>query len=243
MKWLSFTGLCVVGLVALGILAVDERNVVWEAGQPLCPYCRSAMEPLAITCKGCRGRVDWVGTTLPCSCCLDSPDVDHLRDRFDALALPPAAAPPWLAAFPGGYFHVMDRGACGYCAGLKQIGEGGEARPCPICRGDGRCILCGGDRVVEVGNEQVHRRLLERRREWEEGERREKLTRLALQRDRLVDRDVGELRGFLEAASIRDGEGRLLVERAREQLAAAFAALAHEHDLRLGASKKAAGEE
>jgi len=242
MKWLSFTGICVVAFVALGILAVDERNVVWEAGEPLCPYCRAVLRPLAISCKECRRTVDWVGTTLPCSCCLDSADVDHMRDRFDALDLPAAPAPEWVAAFPQGYFHVMDRGACGYCAGLKQIGTGTAVRPCPVCRGDGRCVLCGGDRLVEVGSEQIHRRVLERRREWEEGERREKLTHLPLQRDKLIDRDVSELRGHLEAGAVLDESGKRLVELARGQIAAAFAALADEHDRRAAGAPKPNGE-
>ncbi len=242
MRWLSFTGICIVAFVTLGILAVDERDVVWEAGEPLCPYCRAVLRPLAISCKECRRTVDWVGTTVPCPGCLDSADVDHMRDRFDALALPATTMPAWLMAFPQGYFHVMDRGACGFCAGLKQIGEAAAARPCPVCRGDGRCVLCGGDRLVEVGSEQVHRRALERRREWAEGERREKLTHLPLQRDKLVDRDVSELRGSIEASSIRDEAGRNLVDRAREQLAAAFAALAAEHDRLVAAAAKASGE-
>lgn len=229
MKWLTFTGVCVAALITLGILAVDERNVLWEARTPHCPYCREEMAMQAIACKACRRTVDWVGTTETCTACLDAADVDHMRDRFEALGLNGGPLPGPFSAFPRGYFRVMESGACGYCAGLKEFTEGAVATPCPVCRGSGRCTGCGGDRVVEIGSEIYAQRLRERGAAHREAHRREELTRLPLQLGLVIDRDVEELRGSLEAEEIRDEEEDRLLDRARLRLRAAFETLAEEH--------------
>ena len=78
MKWLLFTSASVVALIALGILAVDERDVIWESRQPLCGYCRAALAPHAVVCRECDRSLDWRSSKEECGWCLDRTDVDHL---------------------------------------------------------------------------------------------------------------------------------------------------------------------
>ena len=223
--WIAVTGVFVAGLVTLGVLAVDERNVVWEGRAALCPYCRAPLPNLAHACGECRRTVDWSPTSETCTHCLSAEDVQHLRNAFEALATKEEPLPGALAAFPVAYFDAMQPGGCVYCAGLKKVLDGGREKvDCPVCRSDGRCIACGGGRSVVIGDEAGHRRLLERRAVWGRARSSAELTRLAVARARLVDEDVRSLRGFLEA---EEQLGDLLL-RARDRIAAAFAALHEE---------------
>jgi len=231
MKWLVFTGACVVALVSLGVLAVDARNVHWEvrADGPvaLCPYCRTEVHRFATVCAQCRRAIDWDAHNDPCRWCLEREDVELLKDRFTALELDEGPLPGDLARYPRAYFLDMEEGACTYCAGLGKVVEGsnGTEVNCPVCRGDGRCVACGGDRVVVTGDESAASRLDQRQALWRRALRREAMTHLPLKRALLVDEDVDLLRGYREAEQIEDEEGKNLLERARERIEGAFAAL------------------
>jgi len=226
MKWLAFTAGCAVALILLGILAVDERDVLWEGYRPLCPYCRSDMPQYALVCKECDRTVDWVPQRISCRTCLNAEDVKHLKDGFDALRLQEGEPLPIeLAGFARAYFLAMEAGNCTYCAGLKKIMDDGVEVECPICRGYGKCVACSGDGDVVLGDLGAHRRLLAREQLWEEERRREELTRLTLLRSKLVSEDVVALRGYAEAEELTDESGRDLLQRARTRVKQAFTAI------------------
>ena len=226
MKWLAFTAACAVILVLLGILAVDERDVVWEGRKAICPYCRSDLEYYALLCKACDRTLDWTSHREPCRTCLKEEDVKHMRDGFDALALKDTEPlPEALAGFPKAYFLAMETGACTYCAGIKKVMKDGLEVDCSVCRGSGRCVACGGDSVVVIGDANAHDRKFAREREWREELRRAQLTRLTLLRGQLVNEDVAALRGFVEIEDTRDEQGRKLLDLARDRVKAAFKAI------------------
>jgi len=225
MKWLIFTGACVAVLVTLGILAVDERNVIWEGRTPLCPYCRSELPNQAIVCKECGRSIDWVSHSETCRWCLSRKDVEHMTNLFDRLKVAKGPLPGELREFPQAYFRTMEAGACAYCGGLGKVMVDGKEVTCPVCRGARRCIACGGDRRVELGDPVAARHLRERHAARELAERRAELTGLPLKLTLLVDQDVDALRGYVEAETLTGEQGRNLLEMARARVKRAFRAL------------------
>jgi len=225
MKWLLFTGALVAGLVALGALAVDEPDIVWEGRSPICPHCRSTVPMLAQFCSHCDRSFDWVVEEEPCRWCLSSADVDYLKDLFAEVGADSDPLPGKLGSFPVVYFRSIDEGVCGYCAGGGETMEAGAEVPCPVCRGYQKCIACAGDRVVEVGSETAHARWVERARVREEAVRRSRVTGLPVKRSTLVTREIEALRGFVEIEKVEDEHGRDLLERALARTRAAFRAL------------------
>jgi hypothetical protein len=227
MKWLAFTSACVAALIALGILAVDERDVVWEGRQAVCPYCRAELPDYAVACQKCRRTFDWSPAREPCSWCLGAEDARLLRQEFEELELEEETEPlpGALAEFPIAYFRAFGAGKCAYCGGIGKVTRGEEELDCPVCFGDGNCIACAGSRTVLVGDEGAHRRKLERERAWEEAHRRSEMTHLKLLRERLFLEDVRALRGYVEAEELVDAEGAVLVKKAKDRVLAAFAAL------------------
>lgn len=228
MKWLVFTGLCVAVLITLGLLAVDERDVVWEGRQAFCPYCRAEMPRLAVVCPKCRRSVDWTTNQEPCRWCLNRADVKHMNELFDDLQLESDPLPGALGAFTIAYFRSMDEGACTYCGGLGDVIENGVDVVCPVCRGGKLCIACGGDGSVTIGDEGAHTRVLERRSARELAEARAEVTGLPLKRALLTDQDVEALMGYAEAETLTDERGRNLLVRARARVKRAFQALVDE---------------
>lgn len=227
MKWLWIvtTAVAVTGLVALGILSVDERDVVWEGREAFCPYCRAPLPNLALACPTCRRTFDWVPTTETCRHCLSPEDVDHLRNAFRALDGGKEPLPGALAEFPAAYFAAMQPGDCTFCAGLKEVVEGGrDDVRCPVCRGEGRCIACGGSRSVAIGEPAGRKRLLDRRGVWERAAASAAVTRLPVNRADLLEADVRSLRGYVEAEELLSP----LLDRAAQRIRDAFAALHEE---------------
>ena len=232
MKWLAFVFVCVGLLIALGILAVDLPDVAWEGRKALCPHCRAGLEYFAVACRECNRTFDWRSRRETCSHCLAREEAKLLQDGLAALELDEDdPLPEELRGFPRPYLLAIEEGACTYCGGVGKVvadgasdGAAGEER-CPVCRGDGVCVGCNGDRVVIVGDRQAHLRRLERDRIWDEAEERERLTRLTLKRRELVDDDVDALRGYAEAAHLRDEEGDNLLGKADKKARAAFAAI------------------
>jgi hypothetical protein len=227
MKWLAFTAACVAALIALGILAVDERDVVWEGRQAVCPYCRAELPDYAVACKECRRTFDWSPGREPCTWCLGAEDVRLLREEFEQLELDKETEPlpGALAEFPIAYFRAFGAGKCSFCGGIGKVTRDEEELDCPVCFGDGNCIACAGSRTVLIGDEGAHRRQLERKRVWEEARRRSEMTHLEVLRERLFEEDVAALRGYVEAETLVDADGANLLEKARGRVLAAFAAL------------------
>jgi hypothetical protein len=226
MKWLVFTGAIVVALISLGVLAVDERDAVWEGRKALCPYCRSDLKMYALACRDCDRTIDWVSRSESCRWCLSEEDVAILRDGFDALALgPDDPLPASVAEFTRAYLLSIEPGKCTYCGGLGQVWSGESENPCPVCRGEKQCIACGGDGTVVVGDKEAHKRAFERTEIWEEALRREALTHLKLRRAQLVNDDVEVLSGFAEAEKLVDEKGQSLLVQARQRIARAFKAI------------------
>lgn len=225
MKWLAFTGACVAALITLGILAVDERDVVWEGRNAFCPYCRAPVSFYAVACKECGRSFDWVSSSEECRWCLpgDVAEMLHAGLKLHKLENDPLPGP--LAGFPIAWFRAMDEGSCAYCAGLGEVLSGKEEITCPVCRGRKRCIGCGGDRRVVVGDVEARRRQMERAAAYASNALASEATGLEPSRREMVDADVAELRGFAEAEEIRDGGEGSLLARGRARVREAFQAL------------------
>ncbi len=231
MKWLVFTGFCVVLLITLGALAVDERDVVWEGRKTLCPYCRVDLPSLANVCRECNRSVDWSPQQEECRWCLPRTDIGYLQDMIDELDLE-EPLPKSLAGFQLAYFRAIDEGACTYCAGLGAVMEGTAEVRCPVCRGRKRCIACDGDRGVMVGDPAKYRVLLARQDARRRAEERAKLTGLPLNRSALSDQDIEELAGYVEIESLVDDRDRSPLETARARAKDAFKKIRKEFDRR-----------
>jgi len=230
MKWVLFTSGCVAALVALGFLAVDERDVVWEGRQPLCGYCRAELAEQAVMCRECNRSLDWRPGSEECRWCLERKDVDHLLRLYRELG-ESGPTPESIAAY-GPYFEAISTGDCTYCGGIGKVMEGGKEAQCPVCRGDKRCVACGGTRSVVIGDSGAHRRWLERQDAHVRAKARGSLTDLPLNDGVLVDEDVDALRGYVEAEKLSDELGRNLLEMARARMQGAFRALHEEHGKR-----------
>ena len=226
MKWLLFTSVCVVVLVGLGILAVDERNVVWEGRKALCPYCRAEVVYDSTVCPACDRSFDWRSHKEECRWCLDRDDVEHLLGLYRELTAT-GPLPESLAAW-GPYFEAIEAGKCTCCGGTGRVMEGGKDVPCPVCRGDTRCIACGGTRSVVIGDEAAHRHALERIDERARAQERAAVADLPIDVEMLVDEDVSALRGHVEAETLSDARGDNLLKLARARLKNAFRALHEE---------------
>ena len=241
MKWLAFTAIVVTALVALGVLAVNERDVEWEEGrQPHCPHCRAKVETYSVACAACDRTFDWEPNREPCQWCLSEEDVELLQDGLRALELKddePLPSP--LADFTKAYLFAIEAGACTFCGGLGNVVSDKEEVPCPVCRGGANCVACAGRRTVTVGAKPAHLRMLERARRWAEAKTRAELTRMPLRRGQLVDEDVEALTGFVQTETLVDENGRGLLLRARAHVRKVFAAL-HEQVNRHRAEKAAA---
>ncbi len=154
--------------------------------------------------------------------------MDYLKDLFTETGADSDPLPGKLSGFPVVYFRSIDEGVCTTCAGVGKTMEAGAEVVCPVCRGYRKCVACGGDRIVEIGTETAHARLVQRRRIREEAERRSEITGLPLKRSLLVTQDVEALRGFSELEEIKDEHGRSLLARAIVRSRAAFRALQDE---------------
>jgi hypothetical protein len=229
MKWVLFTSGCVVALVTLGFLAVDERDVVWEGRKPLCGYCRAELAYHAVVCRECNRSLDWRPHTEECRWCLGRKDVDHLLDLYRDVSKA-GPLPAALVAYEP-YFEAIDVGACTYCGGIGKVMENGEEAVCPVCRGEerARCVACNGTRSVVIGDDGAHRRALERSDARVRARVRGVVADLPLNDGVLVDEDVAALRGYAEAEDLTDDHGRKLLELAREKMKVVFRTLHEEH--------------
>jgi hypothetical protein len=239
MKWFLFTAGCVVALVTLGVLAVDERDVVWEGRQPLCPHCRAEVRFGSVACPDCDRSFDWRSHKEECHWCLSQEDVQHLQKVYRELK-EDGPLPEDVAAF-GPYFEAIDEGNCTYCGGIGKVMEGTQEMDCPVCRGKngGRCIACGGSRTVVVGDQGAHQRALERADARKRALERAEVTDLALNVKMLVDEDVAAMKGYVEAEELCDEGGRNLLELAHDRVMQAYRVL---HDARARRLKQTEGQ-
>lgn len=242
MKWFVFTVACVAALVTLGVLAVDERDVAWEGRTPLCGYCRAELRPFAVVCPDCDRSLDWLSRSEECRHCLDKRDVELMTDLMEALRVKAEPLPGALSAFPMAYFKGMTEGACTYCGGIGHVLEAGAKLDCPVCLGTEKCLACAGDRGVVIGDEGAARRLASWREALERAETRSDLTGLPVEYAGMLREAVRDLRGHAEAESLKDAHGRGLLDRAREKVSRAFAALREEYAKANGAPPPLADE-
>lgn len=240
MKWFLFTSGCVIALVTLGVLAVDERDVVWEGRQPLCPYCRAEVRLGSVACPDCDRSFDWRSHREECRWCLSQEDVEHLQKVYRELKDAEGPLPDDVAEF-GPYFEAIDAGNCTFCAGIGKVIEGGKEIDCPVCRAKngGRCIACGGSRSVVVGDDGAHRRLAERTDARQRAMERATVADLHLNAEMLVDEDVAALKGYVEVEQLCDAAGRDLLDLAHERVKAAFRVL---HEERARRVKQTSGQ-
>ncbi len=183
MKWaLASIGLLVV-IVVFSMAALDQKDVVWEGGKPLCPHCRSEVRPYSGVCATCGRAFDWQSYDEPCSACLSEIDADYYRKKLEkheeafhralvARGVPEEALPDFDA-----WMKRYRSGACGFCGGTgRWLAPGLEGPPsewkgarekyallrktlegdCPVCLGTGRCILCDGDHRTTYMRESAH---------------------------------------------------------------------------------------
>jgi hypothetical protein len=227
MKWVLFTSGCVIALVTLGFLAVDERDVVWEGRKPLCGYCRAELPYFAVVCRECNRSLDWRSNKEECRWCLGKQDKEHLLDLYKEMKKR-GPLPESLSDLKP-YLEAIDVGSCTYCGGLGWVMDGGKEVDCPVCRGEGHCIACGGGRSVVIGDEGAHRRWLERQDVRARAMERAEVADLPLNLEKLVDDDVGALRGYVESEELTDAGGRNLLDLAHERLKTVFREL-HEEE-------------
>lgn len=166
--WLIVIGAPVAAVVGLSMLALDKPNVVWSADaaqRPLCPHCRTPVPMYARRCPTCREEFDWVPSpeedSAWCRSCLASEESRFLRARRKALgeeesAKRAAVAMGATADVARGWLKSMSAGLCGWCGGSGRNGDGS----CPVCFGEGRCIVCDETLRVRRGSERAGR-------EWE----------------------------------------------------------------------------
>jgi len=239
MKWFLFTSGCVVALVTLGVLAVDERDVVWEGRQPLCPHCRAEIRFGSVACPDCDRSFDWRSHKEECRWCLPQEDVKHLQKVYRELK-EGGPLPAEVEDF-GPYFEAIDEGGCTFCGGIGKVMDGAKETDCPVCRGKngGRCIACGGSRTVVVGDEGARRRTLERADARMRAFKRAEVADLTLNVEMLVDEDVAALKGCVEAEELSDSGGRNLLELAHERVMHAFRVL---HEERARRAKQTEGQ-
>jgi hypothetical protein len=164
--WLVVTGAIVAGLVGLSYLALDKANVVWRAGKPACPHCRTAVPDYAHRCPTCREEFDWVVSPEEdspwCAACVTKPEMERMLTAAKSLGeagtaarlskafgLPEPAARAWWKA--------IEPGRCGWCGGTgKDLAATGDAE-CPVCFGGEACIGCDGDLFTRLGSERAAR--------------------------------------------------------------------------------------
>src|SRR5262245_34221759 len=88
-RWWIVLLLLAGAVFGLSALALNRADVVWSAGQPLCPHCRSRVEPFSTRCATCREEYDWAVSPdedSPVSGYSLSPlEERHLRTRIKTL--------------------------------------------------------------------------------------------------------------------------------------------------------------
>lgn len=186
MRWIMASlGLLTV-IVVFSLAALDQKNVIWVGGEPECPHCRHEVTEFASVCSTCRRAFDWKSNEVPCNACMNSRDARYYLHQYEASAEAYEAAllnagieQEELAGLVE-YAESLREGRCGFCGGSgewlapghqeKTTGDGGVAElypmmrdtmngKCPVCFGTGRCLLCDGDRMVEIGRESAKRDL------------------------------------------------------------------------------------
>jgi hypothetical protein len=168
LRWLVSTGLIVGALVLLGILAMDQKDVVWAGGKPHCPHCRSDTPMFSTRCPVCREPYDWVeephDDSPYCSHCMSPGEQEWLRTKREALEKAHgedafvqrvSKATGFDAATAREWLRDLGAGQCGWCGGtgrdLSAPAEPPGRKVCPVCLGAKKCIGCGGDSRVAVG--------------------------------------------------------------------------------------------
>lgn len=238
-RWWIVTLAIVAVLIAISMLAMDRPNVVWSAGAPQCPACRSGVELYSSRCATCTTPFDWViADPESCPLCphdlsaLEAEEVHDLVKRLGdeeatariatSLEVTPASARAYLA--------TLGRGRCGWCGGrgVAPAAAGATEATCPICAGRGACIGCAGNRRVQLGLQAAARALQVYRAEVKdldrglpEAVRREELGRLARA---FLDKHAGSLEAAQVVVPDNGGE-EPAVARARKRLETVLAAL------------------
>jgi hypothetical protein len=172
-RWWIVLLLLAGAIFGLSALALNRADVVWAAGQPRCPHCRSRVEAFSTRCAACREEYDWSASPdedSPISAHSLSPlEERHLRARIktlgedvavqrvaDALKLPRAGV--------ADYLKQVGSGRCGWCGGTgRDLAAGADATEkdsvCPACFGRRACVACAGDRRIRLGDAAAARDL------------------------------------------------------------------------------------
>lgn len=253
-RWWIVTLVLVGLLFGLSALALDRPDVVWSKGVAHCPHCRAEAGQGARRCGSCREEFDWsvapeeASPLSPWS--LSALEEEHLRQRIKALTKPVAVerAARALALAPEAakaYLESVGSGQCGWCGGTGQepaspaaVERGPASTPatCQVCQGRKRCIACGGDRHMRLGDvgaaqalERYRARVADLRLTVPLDEQRTELTRL---QSEFLERYAGtvEAQHLILPRSWRgphvEGQTQSLVAAARERLDAVLQALA-----------------
>jgi hypothetical protein len=163
-RWWILTGVVVLVLVGLSVLALSHPAVVWHELKPHCPHCRHEVQPYSQRCASCQQEYEWVvapDEESPLShWSLSALENEHVRRRVAEIGKEEAerriAARLGLSPEAAGeYLTSLSWGRCGWCGGsgrdLATPGEG-EPVPCPVCFGRQQCIACDGDRRMRLGD-------------------------------------------------------------------------------------------
>jgi hypothetical protein len=163
-RWWIATLVIVGVLLLISALALDRPNVVWDAGNPECPFCRHQVEMYGTRCAACRGDFDWVTAPESASpishASLSVLEAERLQEAVrvlgpDVAAQRVAAATELSVEAARAYLGSVGRGECGWCGGTRKdlaAPELESAEACPLCLGTGSSIGCGGDRRARLGD-------------------------------------------------------------------------------------------
>ena len=171
-RWLLMTAVIVGLLLTISAMAMDRPNVVWTAGQPTCPSCRSPSNMYATRCATCAVDFDWEvapdedspisGHSLSS---LEEQEVHEATSRLGADEVERRVARVLGSSRQRAkaYLSRLRQGRCGYCGGTGEDLSGQDDDECPVCFGQGACVASGGDGRMRLGDEQAaqaHARVL-----------------------------------------------------------------------------------
>jgi hypothetical protein len=246
-RWWILAATVAAVLIGISFLALDRPNVVWTAGVPSCPLCRSEVHANASRCPTCREEFEWNDPSddesplSPWS--LSALEDAWLRERVTALGKPQAAtrvseALQLDADAARLYLEQVGWGRCGWCGGTGRdlSVRAPTLEPCPACLGRARCVACDGDRRIRIGDDAAERAFQRYRAQALDVSRRIPLDRQRAEVRRLAEEFLRVHHGTEQATRIWfwpewDAEAPdhpLIVQRSRERLNRVLDALARE---------------
>jgi hypothetical protein len=212
-RWVVVTVVVVATLFAIAALAMDRSDVQWRDGEPYCPHCASKVALHSHRCAACREEFEWnvaADEDSPISPWSLSPLEDEwLREHVKSLGHEAAAQRVAQAAgisveAAQAYLDRVGVGRCGWCGGTgRDPARWKDATAvCPACQGRERCVACGGDRRMRVGDAAAEREWLRLEAQIEDVPPRAPLASQRQELRRLVEPFLARWSGTIQATRV-----------------------------------------